>query len=491
MLKTVNLDEKIPKEERKSILKSLDLELGQAQRDLRPHGSPIIIVIEGWDAAGKGVVLNRLLETLDPRGFSVYAVNRPSKDERMFPPMRRYWLRIPGRGYIVVFNHSWYQDVLEERVEDGMSKRALQAAYERIRTFERQLDDGGTVFLKLFLHISKKEQAIRFKALRSDPAYAWKVGKDERRRHKLYAEYYRATEELLEETSTAYAPWTVISGTDADSAAVRVKEAMHAAFRRALARANQPAGERANPPARHAGPLDGIDMNKRVSKKEYDKRLPVLQEKLRRLQHRCYIERRPVAIVYEGWDAAGKGGNIKRLTWRLDPRGYDVEPTSAPHGEEKEHHYLWRFWRTVPKAGHIQIYDRSWYGRVLVERVEGFANREEWERAYREINEFEAQLVESGIVLIKFWIHITKEEQLDRFKQRDSEPHKKWKLTAEDWRNREKWDDYQGPVVEMLERTSTTRAPWTIIEGNNKQYARLRTLDVVIERLSAAMNGKG
>ncbi len=489
MLETVDLDAAIPKRECKTILEGIDLQVAQLQRDLRPSGSPVLIVFEGWDGAGKGMVLNRMLEPLDPRGFKVYNIKEPTDAEKMFPALRRFWLTIPSRGGISIYNHSWYREVLQQCVEAKSDAKELEA-YEHIRTFERQLHDDGVVVVKYFLHISKKEQAKRFKRLEKDPAFAWKIGKPEKRRHKLYKEYFAASEDMLRETSTSYAPWTVIAATDDNFAKVRVAETLLSALQRAAERTNAPVASHVAASPRRTSPLNRVDLSATISREGYDDALPKLQNELRRLQHVCYFKRRAAVLVFEGWDAAGKGGTIRRLTRKLDPRGYEVVPVAAPQGEEKTHHYLWRFWRAMPKAGHLAIFDRSWYGRVLVERVEGFATFDEWQRAYREINEFETQIIESGAILMKFWMHISKEEQLNRFQLRAQLPHKQWKITDEDWRNREKWEDYWGPVSDMLEQTSTTHAPWVIVEGNDKLYGRVKVLETVAQRLSIALEGK-
>lgn len=490
MLETIDLDASISKRESKAILERIDLQLAQFQRDLRPAGSPLLVVFEGWDAAGKGLVLNRMLEPLDPRGFKVYNIKEPTDYERMYPALWRFWQTLPPRGGISIYNHSWYREVLQERVEEGLDAQGLQTSYEHIRTFERQLHDDGAIVVKFFLHIGKKEQAKRFSRLERNEAFAWKIGKPERRRHKKYGEYYDAAEDMLRETSTPYAPWTVIASTDENFAKVRVAETLLGAMQKAVER-NADAKKSAVPVTpRRTSPLDRMDLSQTVSRDTYDDRLPWLQAELRRLQHVCYFKRRAAVLVFEGWDAGGKGGTIRRLTRQLDPRGYEVIPVAAPQGDEKARHYLWRFWRNLPKAGHLAIFDRSWYGRVLVERVEGFATQDEWQRAYREINEFETQIVESGAILIKFWLHISKDEQLNRFKTREQEPHKRWKITDEDWRNREKWEDYWGPVSDMLEQTSTAHGPWVIVEGNDKRFARLKVLETVAQRLSNALEGK-
>jgi AMP-polyphosphate phosphotransferase len=487
MLETVDLKAKLSKEDYKAAQDELDLRLGQLQRSIKEAGIPVLIIFEGWDAAGKGSVLNRLLKPLDPRGFKVHYVAPPTGEENLFPPMRRFWNIVPNDGDIAIYSHSWYRQVLDERVDDDMRPQELRAAYERIRIFERQLSDDGAIIVKFFLHISKKEQAKRFKKMREDPAFAWKVGKDEKRRHKKYGAYYEAIEDMLRETSTSYAPWTVVPATNERFKNVNVAETLAAALERGLTREAVASEEAPVSPPRRTSPLDRADMDQMIDPDAYKKELPVLQEELRRLQHLCYVKRTPVILAYEGWDAGGKGGNIRRLTRELDPRGYEVIPVAAPEGAEKKHQHLWRFWRALPKAGHFTIYDRTWYGRVLVERIEGFAAPAEWGRAYREINEFEAELADYGAVVFKFWIHITKEEQLQRFESRQQTPHKQWKITDEDWRNREKWDSYWDAVSDMIERTSTLHAPWTIVEGNDKRFARIKVLRTVVQRLQEAL----
>jgi len=490
MLETVDLKAKLSKEEYKGTMEALDLQLPALHRGLHTAGVPVLIVFEGWDAAGKGTVLSRLLQPLDPRGFKVYTIKPPTEEERFYPPMWRFWGNLPPDGTIGIYDRSWYRQVLEEYVESGRDKAPVDAAYERIRVFERQLTDNGAIVVKFFLHISKKEQAKRYKKLEADLAFAWRVGDAERRQHRCYDEYAQAVEDMVRETSTPNAPWTLVPATDERFARVKVAETLAAALVNPLA-ARPPARINVPPDApRRTSPLDRVDLTETASAEDYGAALAELQAELRRLQHLCYKERRPVAIVYEGWDAAGKGGNIRRLVRDLDPRGYEVVPFAAPEGDEKRHHYLWRFWRALPKAGHLTVFDRSWYGRVLVERVEGFASYVEWARAYREINEFEADLVDYGMVVIKFWLHISKEEQLARFEARQNAPEKRWKITDEDWRNRERWDEYWQAVSDMVERTSTVHAPWTIVEGDDKRHARLKTLRTVVERVGAALSSR-
>jgi polyphosphate:AMP phosphotransferase len=486
MLETVNLKAKLGKEEYHTAQETLDLQLGDAQRRLRAAGIPVLVVFEGWDAAGKGSTIGRLVQPLDPRGFKVYNATAPTALERMYPPMWRFWNLLPPRGTLAVFNHSWYREVWNEPLENG-GTTDLAVAYEQIRVFERQLADDGMVIVKFFMHISAETQAKRFKKLQEDPVFAWKVGSAEKKRNKQYDKYAALTEDMLRETSTAYAPWTVVSGTDERLRNLRVAETLAAYVEMALNRpALAPAKAPALPP-RRSSPLDHIDLDLALPREDYDKKLPKLQAELRRLQYQCYLKRLPVVLAFEGSDAAGKGGAIRRLTRELDPRGYEVVPIAAPDGVEKLHHHLWRFWRELPKAGHFTIFDRTWYGRVLVERVEGFARPEEWMRAYREINEFESDLVAHGMVMIKYWLQISSEEQLRRFNDRQERPEKRWKITDEDWRNRDKWDDYRMAVSAMIEQTSTTHAPWTIVEANDKYHARIKVLQTAVKAISKAL----
>ena len=492
MLEQIDPTHRIEKSRFKELWVPLERRLGELQRDARDAGIPVIIAFEGWDAAGKGTVINRTTRGLDPRGYRVHPISAPNEREKLHPFLWRFWTATPKKGEIAVFDRSWYGRVLVGRVEELVDEEEWRSAYQEILQFERQLADDGAVILKFWLHIGKKEQKRRFKKLEKDSALAWKVGKAEWQQNKKYDKWVVAVEEMLQRTSTAHAPWSVVRSTDRRFAWVKVIETIIAAIERALAvKARKVADETPPPsPVRHADEktiLDRADLTLSLEREEYSNELRSHQKQLLRLEHEIYAHRIPVAILYEGWDAGGKGGNIRRLTRGLDPRGYEVIPVGAPTANELAHHYLWRFWRNIPKAGHITIFDRTWYGRVLVERVEGFCSTGEWMRAYREINEFEESMVNFGAVIVKFWIHISREEQLRRFKEREQAAHKQWKITEEDWRNREKWDRYEPGVIEMLQRTSTIHAPWTIIEGDCKLYARVKAIRTVVDALERAL----
>lgn len=494
MLELVDLKKKISKEEYRKVFPELEIRLGQCQRDARRAGVPVVIAFEGWEAAGKGTVINRLTQALDPRGFKVHPVNAPDEAERLHPWLWRFWRELPAAGTFALFDRSWYGRVLVERVCGVTKKKDWQKAYGEIEQFERQLTDSGVVLVKFWLHIGKGEQKRRFKSIEENPATSWKIGKEEQTQQRDYRKWLAAVEEMLERTGTADAPWTVVEATQARYARVKVFETVLGAVRNELdRRASQPAKKpkpMAAPktsPRRQRTVLSRVDLSLSLEREPYEERLDALQERLFALEHELYVARVPAVIVFEGWDAAGKGGIIRRLTRGLDPRGYEVVPVAAPSDEEKARHYLWRFWRHLPKAGHVTIFDRSWYGRVLVERVEGFCTRDEWTRGFREINEFEQHVADFGTVIAKFWLHLSSEEQLRRFKAREKTAHKKWKITDEDWRNREQWRKYEIAAVDMLQQTSTTYAPWTIVEADGKLHARIKALETVAQALEKGL----
>jgi len=483
MLESVDLKAKMPKADFKKLYAELEIRLGELQRTVRSAQIPVIFVFEGWEASGVGAAIGNLLGPLDPRGYKVHTFIAPTDTEKLFPPMWRYWQAMPARGSIAVYDGSWYVQILTK--DDKIREPGVRAlVYERMRTLERHLTDDGTVILKFWLHISKSEQARRFKKLNKDPALAWKVTKEDWRRHRQYGRSRQIIEEMLRETSFPNAPWVVVPAHDHRYASALILKTVAKALDSAVRKRSRKRTPSVELPRRGVDPLAKVDLRLSLDRAQYQELLPQFQKELLRLEHLVYPTRIPVAILYEGWDASGKGGNIKRLLAGLDHRGFEVIPIGPPEGDEKTHHYLWRFWRHLPKGGHLTVFDRSWYGRVLVERVEGFATPQEWRRAYNEINEFEAELTSFGMVLVKFWIHISKAEQLKRFKERERIPYKQWKITPEDWRNREHWNNYYEAVSDMLAWTSTPNAPWTIVEGNDKLHARIKTLRTVAEAIS-------
>lgn len=520
MLEKIDLSKKMGKKEYRQIMDTLAPRLGALQRECRDLKIPVIIVFEGFGASGKGTLINQLIQPLDPRGFQVFAISGESQEEQMRPFLWRFWTKTPENGRIAIFDRSWYRRVLVDRFDKITPEKQLGYAYNEIISFEQQLADGGNVILKFFLDITKKEQAKRYKVLLDNKETAWRVTEGDLKRQKHFDEYKVMNEEMLQRTDTDFAPWTIIEAMDKEYAAVKIistvierleekvaevkeKEEAKAKAREKKgkeAAAKRKAGDAENTEnAEECVPekfslrssiLSSADLTLSYTKAEYKEKLKELQERMAVLHSDLYRRRIPVVLAFEGWDAGGKGGAIKRLTECMDPRGYAVNPTAAPNDIEKAHHYLWRFWQNVPKAGHVAIFDRTWYGRVMVERIEGFCTTDEWQRAYKEINDMEAHLAHSGAIVIKFWMQIDKDEQEKRFKERMAIPEKRWKITDEDWRNREKWDQYEEAVDEMLIRTSTTYAPWVIVEGNCKYYARIKVLQTVIDAIEARMKQK-
>lgn len=489
MLEKIDLSKTVDKERYKAVRDEVGARLGVLQRECKAAGIPVIIVFEGMGAAGKGIQINRLIQHLDPRGFSVYASSRPTEDEEMRPFLWRYWIKTPANGRIAIFDRSWYCRVQRDRFDGIIDEGDVAGAFQDILSFEKQLTDGGAVIIKLFLYISKEEQKKRFKKLEESKETSWRVSESDWKRNEHYDDYLQINEEMLERTDTHEAPWTIIEATDKNYAAMKILTTVTDRLEYELAkRREEAAGKKKTaasiPNERYKnGVLSGVDLTKSLTREEYKEKLDKLQKQLEILHSEIYRLRIPVVIGFEGWDAGGKGGAIKRLTSHLDPRGYQVNPTAAPNDIEKVHHYLWRFWNNVPKAGHIAIFDRTWYGRVMVERIEGFCTEADWKRAYQEINEMEAHMANAGAIILKFWLHIDKDEQERRFKERLEDPAKQWKITDEDWRNREKWDQYEEAVNEMLVRTSTTYAPWIVVEGNSKYYARVKVLETVVDAM--------
>ena len=494
MLREVDLNKNLTKNEYKEMMDKLAPKFAALQREARAKGLPVMVVFEGWGASGKGTMISRLIQPLDPRGFKVFTIQAENEEEHMHPFLWRFWTKTPAKGRMHIFDRSWYRRVITEQMDAPMDQKRLDAAYHQILSFEEQLSADGTLIIKFFLHISADEQEKRLKKLERSSETKWRVTKADWKHFKQYKAYLPMYDHMLEQTDMSWAPWHVIEATDREYAAVKVMTIVAGMIEERLNEENAKESrshlaERAQEElpgteeTMRTTVLDSVDVSLTMTKEDYKKRLSVLQKELTRLQNEMYLKRIPVVVALEGWDAAGKGGAIKRLTEPLDPRGYEVVPTAAPNDIEKAHHYLWRFWRAMPKDGHMTIFDRTWYGRVMVERIEGFCSQAEWRRAYREINQMEQNLTDHGVIVLKFWLQIDKDEQERRFNERMEDPEKQWKITDEDWRNREKWDAYVKAVDEMILRTSTTYAPWTIVEADSKYYARIKILETVVRAL--------
>ena len=500
MFRTAELQRKLPKEEYHQQVPSLREELLMMQMELRQADFPVIVVFAGVDGAGKGETVNQLHEWLDSRWLITQAFGEPSDEERDRPDYWRFWRELPPRGRMGLFLSSWYSTPILDHVYGRLGLAEFDERLERIKTFEKTLADDGALILKFWMHLSRAAQRDRLRKLEKNPLLHWRISKRDWRHWELYDRFVAAAERTLMKTSTGLAPWKIVEGYNERYRSVAVATAIRDAVRfrldevgRSAAGGNGETGGRAKAAtadARGSTPvtiLSELDMGKTLAKEAYNAGLKRHQAQLNQLQRAARERKVSTILVFEGWDAAGKGGSIRRVTAALDARDYQVIQIAAPTDEEAAHNYLWRFWRHIPRAGRVTIYDRSWYGRVLVERIEGFARTREWQRAYAEINDFEDQLVERGIVLLKFWLHITADEQLRRFQEREQIAYKTWKLTEEDWRNRERWADYELAVNDMVERTSTRQAPWTLVPANDKRYARVKVLRTLCERLEQTL----
>ena len=492
MLEKIDLTKKLEKQSYREKMEALELELGRLQRECHAYKIPVMIVLEGFGASGKGVQIGKLIQALDPRGFRVHAITGETEEEQKYPFLRRFWIKTPENGKIAIYDTSWYRRVLADRFSGNTEKEEVEDSYAAICSFEEQLTASGTVMIKLFLAIDQKEQKKRFEKLL--------VSREDWEKNEKYDSYVRMIEEALQRTDTDYAPWTIVEATDRRFATVKIYTTVIEALKEAVAEKKAEAGREISQETEETetwenreleeSVLAKVDLTKSYTEKEYHKKKKKLQKKIKKLHGELYRRQIPVIIGFEGWDAGGKGGAIKRLTEKMDPRGFTVNTTAAPNDYEKAHHYLWRFWKNVPKKGHVAVYDRTWYGRVMVERIEGFCTKKEWQRAFKEINDMEAQFVQSGAIVLKFWMQIDKEEQRKRFEERQKNPEKQWKITEEDWRNRDKWDAYEEAVNEMLIRTSTPEAPWVIVEGNCKYYARIKVLEAVIEAIEKRLESR-
>jgi AMP-polyphosphate phosphotransferase len=450
---------------------------------------PVIIVLGGMAGVGKGETVKILTEWMDPRFIEVHAVGPASDEELQRPPMWRFWRRLPQKGKIGIFFSSWYLDALHARVIGKGGEADFLAALAAARRFEQMLADEGAFILKFWFHLSKKAQRRRLEELWANKLTRYRVHKHDWRDLEHYDEYRSASARLLSETDTVHAPWLVLEGVDRRYRNWTTGEALLTALSGRLAASDERTAQppMAVPSIERLPIVRALDLSLVLDKQDYEQQLEQQQRRLALLTQRRRFARLSPVLVFEGVDAAGKGGAIRRVTQALDPRLYDLHAVGAPTEEEKRQPYLWRFWRRLPRDGKFAIFDRSWYGRVLVERVEGFATDAEWRRAYAEINDFEAQLARAGNVVVKLWLQISKEEQLRRFQQREEVQFKRFKITPDDWRNREKWDPHERAASDMIERTSTELAPWTLVEAEDKRYARVKVLTTIADAIERAL----
>jgi len=495
MFEATKLGRQLSKADFKKEELELRTDLLAAQRELRGTNTGVVILILGVNGAGKGRVVDRLNEWFDTRGLQTFAFWDETDEERERPRYWRFWRALPPRGEISILFGGWYQEPFENRFCGDTSNGRFDNQMKRIADFERMLTRDGTLVVKFWLHMPEEDQRKRLKKLKRDDTDLWKTLPRKGNFSKHYRSFETIAERMIRQTDTGATPWYLIEATDHRYRDLTIGRTLLRSICNRLSHPTEVAGD--SPPSEAPSlpdeasaritVLDQVDLTQPADPETYKQLLSDLQAEIHDLAWKAYRAKRSTVMVFEGVDAGGKGGAIRRLTGGIDSRLYRTIPVAAPTDEEKAHHYLWRFWRHLPLDGRITIYDRSWYGRVLVERVEGFATAAEWQRSYAEINRFEEQLVDSGTIILKFWLHISQDEQLARFKQRQETPHKQHKITDEDWRNRERWDEYSLAVNEMVVRTSTEYAPWTLVPGNDKKFARTFVLEHVRNALKKAL----
>ena len=483
---------KMPEEkELKTRLEAAREKLAVQQLQMKEKKVPVLVLVEGWGTSGKGSSIGRVIQNIDPRFFKVFDMEKKSEEDARKPFLYRYFAKIPEAGKFVFLDSGWMSELTSAYLQGELSEKEYEKRLESVRRFERQLTDNGYLVVKLFLNISKKEQGKRISHLTEEKDTQWRVSSYDLWQHEHYEDCGEVFADYLKRTSMPSTPWYIIDAKSRKWTELQIMEILTQGIDVALSNSQMAVPLLQNVfPLERMPLLSEIPLDKTITDEEYKKELKQLKERLGELHNRLYRKKVPVIIAYEGWDAAGKGGNIKRITSALDPRGYEVHPIASPEPHEKARHYLWRFWTRLPKTGHIAIFDRTWYGRVMVERLEGFCSENDWIRAYNEMNEFEKELKNCGAVIIKFWVQIDKDTQLERFRERQNNPEKQWKITDEDWRNREKWNAYEVAVDEMLQKTNTSFAPWHVLESVDKKYARIKALKIVISEIEKALKDK-
>ena len=493
MFETAELGHEVDKTTYETEAAEVRAALLEAQRELAEADVSVVVIVTGVGGAGKSETVNLLLEWLDARGVQTHAMRKPSGEERKRPRMWRHWRELPPLGRMGIFFGAWYAQPILDRVFDRASGPELDQSLDRIVELEEMLDREGVLIVKFWLHLSKQAQEKRIKKLEADPRQRWRVIKRDWKLFRRYDAYRSVGEHVLRRTGGGEIPWTIVEGADKRYRHLTVARSLLEAIRSRLAGAKEAPCRAGSEPVHLKPPevnvINSLDLEQTLEPSTYKEELLETQGELGLLTSKLRKEARSLILVFEGPDAAGKGGAIRRLTAAMDARDFQVITVAAPSDEERAHPYLWRFWRNLPPRGRVTIYDRSWYGRVLVERVEGFATPDQWQRAFGEINAFEEQLTESGTIVVKFWLAISPDEQLKRFKDRQATSYKQYKLTPEDWRNRDRWESYEAAACEMIEKTGTESAPWVLVEGNNKEWARVKVLKAVVGALKQALGG--
>ena len=493
MFESAEIGHKVGKKAFKDAVPPLRSALLDAQFELSSQkNTSVLVLISGQDGSGKSETINLLYEWMDPRYLTTLAFEEPTDEERERPVMWRFWHRLPPKGRIGVLSGSWYSEPIQRRIAGEMSLSRLDARIDQVNRFEAMLANEGVLVLKFWLHMTKPAQEARFKRLEADPRTAWRITPAHWESLKTYDQLQDVAGHVLRMTNTTWAPWTIVEAADDHYRSLTVGQTLLEAMHRQLAGAAEPAGPSPIPVVRAdtRNVLSELDLDQAVAKPEYVDQLAFWQGRLAELVRDARFARRSLVCAFEGVDAAGKGGSIRRVAKAFDARAFQIVPIAAPTDEERARPYLWRFWRHIPRRGKVTIFDRSWYGRVLVERVEKLCSEADWLRAYGEINDFEHDLAEAGAIVVKFWLQISKKEQLKRFKKRENVEFKRFKITDEDWRNRKKWRAYEEAICDMIDRTSTGTVAWTLVEANDKKFARVKILRTICERIEEALNNE-
>ena len=490
MFETLQNERTVEKDEFKAAVDGIRNELIETQLQLLEKPEfPVIVLITGMDFPGRVAAARRLMSWMDPRHVRLYAHFRDREEELSHPRMWRFWRVLPPKGRIGLFLNSWYDGPVSDYLIGKLSKKEYRSQIQQVMRFERMLAQEGALILKFLFYMPKSESVEILKRYSKDDITAWKLSDNDVRIARQFLKKYDyaegVLEDMLSETSKVYAPWTVLRSSDPRYRDITVSRTLVETLQKRLSSEQPVIPGDANRSGYDVGPdvLESLDLGKTFESAKYKSRLKELQRRIGRSTVSKKFEKRGLVAVFEGNDAAGKGGCIRRFVAALDPRMISLTPVAAPTEEERAQPYLWRFWRRIPERGNVAIFDRSWYGRVLVERVEGFCSRADWQRAYQEICDFEEELTAHGLIVMKFWLAIDSDEQLRRFQAREETTYKRFKITEEDWRNREKWEDYRLAVRDMVNRTSTPNAPWTVVAANDKRSARVTVLQTVARRL--------
>jgi polyphosphate:AMP phosphotransferase len=493
MFESVELEHAIDKARFEEEYPKLRTKFLDAQFDLiESKRFPVILLVAGMEGTGVIDALTSAQKVLDSRHVVTFALDEPTQEEMERPRMWRFWRVLPPKGEMGIYVGSWYTASFTDRVLDEISEQEFEQQLNAIKRFEAMLAAEGALILKIWLHLSKDDQKKSLKKLEKDDRTRWRIEASPWGGSKRYKQVQRAAEHMMRVTGTDQAPWIPVNAANRYYRSLMVGKTILNAVRTRLDQAQPVEASSVTAPVNIPDVdqntlLSTLDLSLELDKEDYKKQLSHYQDRLNELVWSKKFKKRSLVLVFEGNDAAGKGGSIRRVIEFLDPRRYRVNQFAAPTDEEKAQPYLWRFWRRLPRRGHIAIFDRSWYGRVLVERVEGFCSEADWRRAYSEINDFESELASAGSVVIKFWLAIDKDEQEQRFKAREETNYKQYKITDEDWRNREKWDEYAQAVCDMVDHTGTSEAPWVMVEANDKFYARIKVLETICEQIEKSL----